>query len=66
MWSVITNFLTIYALFVTPYVIVFPEIGDSLESFELFVDACFTLDILITFIRLKGKQKMTDFPKIRI
>jgi len=51
-WNFITNFLTIYALFVTPWVIVFPEFGPKLEGLEIFVDACFSLDILLTFIRL--------------
>lgn len=52
LWSIITNFLTIYALFVTPVVVVFPEAGDYLEEFELFVDVCFSVDIVLSFIRL--------------
>jgi hypothetical protein len=52
MWSIITNFLTIYALFVTPVVVVFPMAGDYLEDFELFVDICFAIDIVMSFVRL--------------
>lgn len=66
LWSIITNFLTIYALFVTPIVVVFPEIGDFLENFELFVDVCFALDILFTFIRLEDGRKEEEFRTIRI
>ena len=64
-WNFITNFLTIYALFVTPWVIVFPEFGGKLVNLEIFVDACFSLDILLTFIRLDSNQKESDFPQIR-
>jgi hypothetical protein len=53
MWSIITNFLTIYALFVTPVVVVFPMAGDYLEDFELFVDICFAIDIVMSFVRLE-------------
>jgi hypothetical protein len=66
LWSIITNFLTIYALFVTPVVLVFPEVGDYLEDFELFVDICFTIDICFSFIRLETHQKEDEFPKIRL
>ncbi len=65
LWSIITNFLTIYALFVTPVVVVFPEVGDYMESFELFVDVCFALDIIFTFIRLEKGQREETFPKLR-
>lgn len=66
LWSVITNFLTIYALFVTPMVVVFPIAGDYLENFELFVDVCFATDILMTFIRLDKGRKEEEFTAIRI
>ena len=66
LWSIITNTLTIYALFVTPAVIVFPEAGDYLEHFELFVDVCFSLDICFSFIRLNSNQKESEFRSIRI
>ena len=64
MWSVITNFLTIYALFVTPVVVVFPIAGDYLENFELFVDVCFAIDILMTFVRLENGRKEEEFRTI--
>lgn len=66
LWNFITNFLTIYALFVTPWVIVFSEDGVTLKNFEIFVDSCFTLDIMMSFIRLNENQKQSDFPQIRI
>ena len=66
MWSIITNFLTIYALFVTPVVVVFPELGDRLEEFELFVDITFTIDILMSFVRLEDGEKEEDFNAIRL
>jgi hypothetical protein len=66
LWSILTNFLTIYALFVTPVVVVFPEAGDYLEEFELFVDVCFSVDIVLSFIRLNSNQKESDFEQIRV
>jgi hypothetical protein len=66
MWSIITNFLTIYALFVTPVVVVFPELGDRLEEFELFVDVTFTIDIIMSFVRLEDGEKEEDFNSIRL
>ena len=44
--------LTIYALFVTPFVLVFPESSSYLKNFELFVDAAFSLDIILNFLKL--------------
>ena len=66
MWSIITNFLTIYALFVTPVVVVFPMAGDYLEDFELFVDVCFAIDIVMSFVRLEDGKKEEDFRAIRL
>ena len=46
--------LTIYALFVTPFVLVFPEVAKFIEDFELFVDIVFTMEILFNFVRLEA------------
>jgi len=47
-----TNSLTVYALFVTPFVLVFSAFSEDLRSFEMFVDVCFTLDIIMNFFKL--------------
>lgn len=52
-WSFLTNMLTIYALFVTPFVLVFSDCSRYLENFELFVDICFSIDIILNFFKLK-------------
>lgn len=44
----------------------FNEVGDYLEDFELFVDICFFIDILFSFIRLEGSQKEEDFRSLRL
>lgn len=53
--------LTIYALFATPFVLVFTEASDGLKSFELFVDICFSLDIILNFYKLNAQQKEAEF-----
>ena len=58
--------LTIYALFVTPFVLVFKEASDYLISFELFVDICFSLDIVLNFIKLNPDQKEQYFRQYRL
>jgi len=58
--------LTIYALFVTPFVLVFPEMSQYLINFELFVDSVFALDIILEFLKLEPNQKESDFKQIRI
>jgi hypothetical protein len=60
-WSFLTNMLTIYALFVTPFVLVFPEVSIFIEDFELFVDVVFSLDILLNFFKLEANQKESEF-----
>jgi hypothetical protein len=55
-----------YALIVTPFVLVFPECSEYLKHFELFTDACFTIDICFNFIKLEGHQKEDDFREIRL
>ena len=61
-----TNMLTVYALFVTPFVLVFPDSSPYLKSFELFVDAAFSLDIILNFFKLNDGQKEEEFSKLRI
>ena len=58
--------MTIYALFVTPFVLVFPDSAPYLKSFELFVDGAFSLDILLNFFKLNEGQKEEEFYKLRI
>lgn len=50
-----------YALFVTPFVLVFPDCAPFLKNFELFVDAAFSLDIILNFLKLEENQKYEDF-----
>jgi hypothetical protein len=64
-WSFIINLLTIYALFLTPLDLVFPQLGEILQNFELFVDACFTFDIILNFFKLEGNQKLRDLSSLR-
>jgi len=60
------NSLTFYALFATPFVLVFKEASDALRNFEMFVDICFTMDIIFNFLKLGPNQKESDFKDIRI
>jgi hypothetical protein len=62
----LTNMLTVYALFATPFVLVFEKFSDDLKSFELFVDVCFTLDIIMNFFKLNEGQKESELKKVRI
>ena len=48
------NSLTVYALFVTPFVLVFEKNQDKLRGFEMFVDVCFTIDIILNFYKLNA------------
>ena len=52
-WAFLLNNLTVYAMFATPLVLVFPTFSDSLRQFEIFVDVCFTIEILCNFYRLE-------------
>lgn len=54
LWNFLTNMLTIYALFATPFVLVFSDAASQLYPLELFVDICFTLDIILNFVRLSS------------
>lgn len=60
------NTWTFYALFATPFVLVFPEASDIVKDFEFFVDICFTLDIIMNFFKLKNTEKIGDLNKIRL
>mmetsp|Transcript_24655 Transcript_24655/g.38335 ORF Transcript_24655/g.38335 Transcript_24655/m.38335 type:complete len:195 (+) Transcript_24655:1068-1652(+) len=60
LWNFIINMLTIYALFATPFILVFSEFGEDLRAFEMFVDACFALDIVFNFFKLSDHQKEKD------
>ena len=53
-WSFIINSLTFYALFSTPFVLVFKESKDDLILIENMVDICFTMDIILNFFKLKS------------
>ena len=50
----------------TPAVIVFSDAAEVLNAFELFVDACFSIDIIFEFIRLNQDQKESEFTQIRL
>ena len=60
LWNFLINSLTVYAMFVTPFVLVFPDASESIIVFELFTDACFTIDILLNFFKLHQSQKESD------
>ena len=47
-----TNSLTVYAMFATPFVLVFHKAGDGIKNFEIFVDICFAIDIVLNFFKL--------------
>ena len=52
MWNFLTNSLTVYAMFATPFVLVFQKAGDGIKNFEIFVDVCFAIDTIINFFKL--------------
>ena len=57
LWSFIINSLTFYALYSTPFVLVFPESINALRSLENIVDVAFTMDIVLNFFKLSQNQK---------
>ena len=65
LWTFLVNTLTVYALFVTPFVLVFPLLEDQLRGFELFLDICFTIDIILNFFKLNPDQKESELPQYR-
>jgi hypothetical protein len=52
LWSLLVNTLTVYALFVTPFVLVFTKVSDNLRPFEMFVDTVFCIDMIMNFFKL--------------
>jgi hypothetical protein len=52
LWSFLVNTLTVYALFATPFVLVFTKTSEVLKPFEMFVDICFAIDIICNFFKL--------------
>mmetsp|Transcript_21052 Transcript_21052/g.32583 ORF Transcript_21052/g.32583 Transcript_21052/m.32583 type:complete len:181 (-) Transcript_21052:2154-2696(-) len=66
LWSFLTNMLTIYALFATPFILVFSEFAPGLRAFEMFVDICFALDIIMNFFKLSANQKESEMKQYRL
>lgn len=66
LWAFVLNNLTVYAMFATPAVLVFPEFSESMRSFELFVDVCFTIEILCNFYRLEEGQTLAHLSENRL
>ena len=56
-WDLIVNTFTVYAMFSTPMVLVFPALSRELSSFELAVDIVFTMDIVLNFFKISNNQK---------
>ena len=65
-WSFLVNTLTVYALFVTPFVLVFTKVSENLRPFEMFVDTVFTIDIILNFFKLSENQKESEMRQYRI
>lgn len=66
LWSFLVNTLTVYALFATPFVLVFDETSEVLRPFEMFVDVCFTIDIVCNFFKLGTNQKLSEINTYRL
>lgn len=66
LWNFLINSLTVYAMFATPFVLVFPAASDNIVVLELFTDVCFTIDILLNFFKLNQGQKEADMKQMRI
>jgi hypothetical protein len=43
-----------------PLVLVFPDLIYQFKNFELFIDLCLLLDILLTFFKLDEHQKLVN------
>lgn len=65
-WAFLLNNLTVYAMFATPLVLVFPAFSDSLRTFEIFVDVCFTIEICCNFYRLEEGQSLSHLVDNRL
>ena len=66
LWSFLINTLTFYALFATPLVLVFSQMSEIVRTFEMFLDVCFTLDIICNFFKLESNQSAIEFKELRI
>lgn len=66
LWSFLVNTLTVYALFATPFVLVFDETSEVLRPFEMFVDICFAIDIVLNFFKLGANQKLSEINTYRL
>jgi hypothetical protein len=51
-WQMFVNSLTVYALFVTPFLLVFPSYRERFRPFEMLVDISFAIDILLSFFKV--------------
>lgn len=60
MWNFLINSLTVYAMFATPFVLVFPAASENIVVLELFTDVCFTIDIIMNFFKLNSSQKESE------
>jgi hypothetical protein len=56
----------VYALFVTPFVLVFTHVSDHLRPFEMFVDTMFAIDMVLNFFKLNENQKESEMKQYRI
>lgn len=65
-WSFLVNTLTFYALFSTPFVLVFSDAGEAIKGFEFFVDIIFTIDIIANFFKLSATEKLSDLNEKRV
>ena len=46
--------------------LVFGDFSEKIRSFEMFVDVCFTLDIIMNFFKLSAHQKISEMPTYRL
>jgi hypothetical protein len=53
----IMNAFTIYSLFATPFILVFPEYYNRVEVFELVNDIFFIIDACLSFFKIYGDNR---------
>jgi hypothetical protein len=53
-------------MFVTPLILVFPQIKAIYRNFELFVDFCFAIDIVLNFFKINKDQKLKKINQYRM
>jgi hypothetical protein len=56
-WEMIMNAFTIYSLFATPFILVFPEHYQSVQVFELINDIFFIIDAFLSFFKIYGDYR---------